>query len=183
MSDHADITWEKRIGMAVESWRKWNQLPTGPRMDRVFKESGVRDLVAERDEARNDPTFRTAARAIQEAEARAEAAEARVISLQAEVDALNKEADDLGDDVARADECRVAAEAERDEEHEGAVMAKACVVKLEDRVAVLEKAITDALHELGIPQPGYPMPVSNAVVILHLALDRAALAAAGEGEA
>jgi len=55
-------------------------------------------LVAERDEVRNDPTFRTAARAIQEAEARAEAAEA--------------ERDEARRDAARwCDECN-AAEAE-----------------------------------------------------------------------
>lgn len=34
----------------------------------------------------------------------------------------------------------------------------------------LERHIQDALNELGVPQPGYPQPVANAVYILRAAL-------------
>ncbi|MES2360107.1 MAG: hypothetical protein V4529_17330 [Gemmatimonadota bacterium] len=40
------LPWADRIKLAVESWREWKILPTGPRMDRVFKDAGVRDLIA-----------------------------------------------------------------------------------------------------------------------------------------
>jgi len=39
--------WNDRVAKAVESWKRWSQLPLGHRMDRVFKEAGVRDLVVE----------------------------------------------------------------------------------------------------------------------------------------
>lgn len=38
--------------------------------------------------------------------------------------------------------------------------------------ALLE-ACDKALHELGVPSPGYPAPVTNAVVLLHAAIARA----------
>lgn len=38
------------------------------------------------------------------------------------------------------------------------------------RIHRLEDAIRRALDELGIPGPGYPAPVGNAVVILNEAL-------------
>lgn len=42
MTDHAAvIPWEERIRLAVVSFAHWYQLPDAPRVDRVFKESGV----------------------------------------------------------------------------------------------------------------------------------------------
>jgi hypothetical protein len=53
----------------------------------------------------------------------------------------------------------------------------------------MRAAISDALHELGEPQPGYPAPVANAVQILRDALNmdagkdlRTALGASEEGK-
>lgn len=43
------MTWADRIRTAAASWTRWNLLPLEPRLDRVFKESGVRDLVVERE--------------------------------------------------------------------------------------------------------------------------------------
>lgn len=37
--------WYERVRLAVESWQRWSELPDHARMDRVLKESGVRDLV------------------------------------------------------------------------------------------------------------------------------------------
>lgn len=45
-------TWSERIANAVAAWMYWHDLPSGARMDRAFKESGVRDLVVERDRYR-----------------------------------------------------------------------------------------------------------------------------------
>lgn len=54
MSDEPNPTWAERLARAVESFEHWDQLPIYARMDRVFKESGVRDLIvrAEAAEAR-----------------------------------------------------------------------------------------------------------------------------------
>jgi hypothetical protein len=41
------ITWRERIDKAFEAWHRWDDMPTELRMDRVFKEAGVRDLVIE----------------------------------------------------------------------------------------------------------------------------------------
>ena len=46
----------------------------------------------------------------------------------------------------------------------------ACVVLAVNAHAALVEAIDKALHELGIPQHGYPAPVANAVGILQDAL-------------
>jgi len=35
------------------------------------------------------------------------------------------------------------------------------------------KALDDIMHELGVPQPGYPSPVVNAYEIARVALDDA----------
>ena len=43
-------------------------------------------------------------------------------------------------------------------------------------VGELLEAIDKALHELGVPQPGYPAPVANAYDILRVALDKYAIA-------
>lgn len=50
----AELPWEERIHLACESWRKWNTLPIGPRMDRVFKEAGVRELMTDRETVLNN---------------------------------------------------------------------------------------------------------------------------------
>lgn len=42
----------------------------------------------------------------------------------------------------------------------------------EARIAELEGALRAALNELGVPQPGYPMPVANAVAILRALLEK-----------
>ncbi len=44
-TDLGILPWAERIKKAVQVWRHWERLPAGPRMDRVFKEAGVRDLV------------------------------------------------------------------------------------------------------------------------------------------
>lgn len=41
------LSWFDRINKAVESFEGWSSIPLPARMDRVFKESGVRDLVVE----------------------------------------------------------------------------------------------------------------------------------------
>jgi hypothetical protein len=41
------ITWQERLEKAFAAWENWNGLPTVVRLDRVFKEAGVRDLVIE----------------------------------------------------------------------------------------------------------------------------------------
>ena len=40
-------TWAERLTRAVRVWKFYDQLPDSARMDRAFKESGVRDLVVE----------------------------------------------------------------------------------------------------------------------------------------
>lgn len=45
-------TWADRIKWAVDAWVRWDGLPDSARMDRVLKESGVRDLVVENRELR-----------------------------------------------------------------------------------------------------------------------------------
>ena len=91
--------------------------------------------------------------------AQAERAEVRVIELE-------RRCFDLKASTEKA-------RAERDEEHEGAVMAKACVVKLEDRVAVLEKDNKWLRILLGRWAEDYPDSVTD--------YDRAALAPKGDG--
>lgn len=41
---------------------------------------------------------------------------------------------------------------------------------MRDKIARMTLAIDAALHELGMPGPGYPAPVANAVDILRVAL-------------
>jgi len=43
--------------------------------------------------------------------------------------------------------------------------------RLESERDAYRKAIEDALNELGVPGPGYPAPVANAVGILRNALE------------
>ena len=45
-------SWGNRVEKAVDAWQRWEMLPLWPRMDRAFKESGVRDLVVEIDQLR-----------------------------------------------------------------------------------------------------------------------------------
>jgi hypothetical protein len=44
------ITWRERLEKAVKVWDENSFLPNDLRMDRVFKEAGVRDLVVENQE-------------------------------------------------------------------------------------------------------------------------------------
>lgn len=41
------------------------------------------------------------------------------------------------------------------------------MMKLKAENAKLKEACRNALNELGVPRPGYPQPVANAVEILH----------------
>jgi hypothetical protein len=41
----ASPTWAERLTRAVRVWNFYDRLPDDARMDRVFKEAGVRDLV------------------------------------------------------------------------------------------------------------------------------------------
>ena len=41
------------------------------------------------------------------------------------------------------------------------------------KIAAMRQAIALALNELGVPQPGYPTPVTNAVELLRAALQQA----------
>lgn len=43
-------TWAERVSRADEAWHRWSLLPGRFRMDRAFKEAGVRDLIAENDQ-------------------------------------------------------------------------------------------------------------------------------------
>jgi len=44
------------------------------------------------------------------------------------------------------------------------------MVALQEQIRAKDDAIDKALHELGIPGPGYPSPVANAIVALKQAL-------------
>lgn len=46
------MTWGERLDKALKAYRYWEVLPIRPRMDRVFKEAGVRSLIVERDRYR-----------------------------------------------------------------------------------------------------------------------------------
>ncbi len=53
------ITWSARLEKACGAFRAWSYLPLAPRLDRVFKEAGVRDLiVAFEDQAQKHATDR-----------------------------------------------------------------------------------------------------------------------------
>lgn len=52
--------------------------------------------------------------------------------------------------------------------------AKPTIIRLAwclDEIDKLREALTRVMQELGVPQPGYPMPVANAYEVAQAALD------------
>lgn len=48
------MTWAERVNDAWKSWHHWHHIPGRFRMDRVLKDAGVRDLIVERDNLREE---------------------------------------------------------------------------------------------------------------------------------
>lgn len=156
-ADLAAMPWADRIARATQAWHRWPLLPDSARMDRVFKESGVRDLLVEREALL----------------ARCQEAERLAETYKADRDSYDEV---LGRRMAERDEWHnraEAAEAERDEARRDAARwcdecnsAEARVTQLEQALRGMMDCAAAIYRNPSLPYDEYqgPMEVARAAL-------------------